>query len=297
MTLPDALVDPNGEAWARLCRDAIQRHGGPLAFALACEVDLDRSTIKCRSSGGVSLTIGRVRLDDGSVARGEFKTGTCALHGYGVVTSPNGRVREGEWVDGRLHGMGLVLDDQGFTSVGIYINDLPVGRFFGARHDEAVALDRWLPPQEAADSTTYGFASEWSACGQTTKTEARADGSRDDSQVCRHWANGDCALERWVGGTLIGLTFTIAPAAGGPVRLAHGATLSPIKWRIHKHAPTAGCLYGGYTYVPADTESSEFVLFSAYILSGHSARDGGFCEARQRAFVDAICGATPNALP
>ncbi|AVK76900.1 hypothetical protein pmac_cds_212 [Pandoravirus macleodensis] len=266
VNLPDTLVGVYGKAWTRLQDEAIRRCGGPLAFALACEIDLDRSTVQHWSEDAIKVAVGRRRLDDGTILRGEFDAKTRNLHGYGVAVHPDGSVRQGEWTDGTLDGIAITRDSNGYTGIGIYLDDLPNGRFFYKGHGANIAIDHWLPYEKVA-----------------------SDGSTDDSWFDRRWPNGDHANERWHDGRLFGVSFAISPAAC-PGSLLTGACIEAINWRICKHEPTPDCPFDGYTYVPADTTSPEFALFSAYILSGRSAHNG-FCAARQQAFVAAITDA------
>ncbi|AJF98290.1 hypothetical protein TW95_gp1556 [Pandoravirus inopinatum] len=289
INLPGILVDARDKAWTRIQDEAIRRCGGPLAFALACEIDLDRSTVQHWSEDGVKVAVGCRRLDDGTILRGEFDTETHNLHGYGVAVHPDASVRQGEWVDGKLDGMAITRDSNGYMGIGVYLDDLPNGRLFYEGHGVKIAIDRWLPYKEVADGMAIGYESDRSPCGETVTAQVDSDGSTDHSWFDRRWSNGDHANERWYAGSLVGVSFVISPASW-PDSLLSGARVEGIDWRIRKHEPTPTCPFDGYTYVPADTASPEFALFSAYILSGRSAHNG-FCAARQRAFAAAIADA------
>ncbi len=41
-------------------------------------------------------------------------------HGHGVYTWPDGRVYDGQWVNGRQDGMGKYTDKEGITKVGMW---------------------------------------------------------------------------------------------------------------------------------------------------------------------------------
>jgi hypothetical protein len=289
INLPDILVDAPNKMWAHIQDEAIRRCGGPLAFALACEIDLDRSTVEHWSEDCVRVAVGRRHLDDGTIMRGEFDVETRNLHGYGVVVHPDGSVHQGEWTDGKLDGMAITRDSKGYTGMGVYLDDLPNGRLFYEGHGSKIAIDRWLPYKEVADGMVIGYESERSPCRETATAQILCNGSTDHGWFGRRWPNGDHASEHWHAGSIVGVSFMISPGSW-PDSLLLGARIEGIDWRIHKHEPTSTCPFDGYTYVPADTASPEFALFSAYILSGRSAHNG-FCAARQKAFVAAIIDA------
>ena len=195
------LVAPDLYHWRLFKSEAIDRCGGPPAFALACEIPLDRSTIEHVGLDGRSCESGVMcgaREVTGAANSSRAPTATmCST----VMASRPSTVRrgEGEWRLGKRHGLGRMILSQGGlgvftnqTSVGCWVNNEGNGRIYGIGPDGYQYVD------------CFGAASD--AVGRYVKHHegverfecAQHNTKKMEGPCGRRFPNGDEVIESWV---------------------------------------------------------------------------------------------------
>lgn len=235
--LPGTLAGgPEQRHWARFKADAIARCGGPLAFALACEVPLDQSTVEYRSGDHVLVRVGRVLGPDGAEYRGEF-----ALHSWNArqdtddgdatakESASSGDDNEKEKDDGgddgtpmpikpydndtvpSLHGYGIVRAPNGTVYEGEFVWGNRNG-MFRVSAESMISLRHYT--DDYINGTVYwasaqgeGFYDTWLPTGLTDAPDTRGcvrtllmNGCRVSSEVDGRWRLDGWCGRRWDNG-------------------------------------------------------------------------------------------------
>ncbi|AGO85083.1 hypothetical protein psal_cds_940 [Pandoravirus salinus] len=282
--------------WTTFKTRVIDRYGGPLSFALACEVhpDLvdqqrwDGATNDGPTNGNrLRPVVGKV-VDVDHVTRGQFVScdGRLQPHGYAIRHYRDGTAHEGLWSRGSwLRGY-------------VYRPPTP-------DRSSEVCLTPWGATGKRDFSVRWHT---WDADGRSRRhvrlygpSFARCAATpRDAWPTLRHrlyygaWApTNSCAVcicnfhnnDQYV---------QAVDGDGAPTILYYyidsvprGQMIANCAWTVI--APRSDSGYSGSVFYPSDTTSPQFKMMADYVLSGRSAE--AFSPAQQAAFVDAICAA------
>ena len=80
----------------------------------------------CLALPAAAQTVQRMQYDDGAAYEGTFRNGV--QHGHGSYTMPSGFRYEGEWIDGRIQGMGKATYPDGSIYEGHFTAGRPDGQ-------------------------------------------------------------------------------------------------------------------------------------------------------------------------
>ncbi|AJF97134.1 hypothetical protein TW95_gp0400 [Pandoravirus inopinatum] len=292
-------ISPQVDArwWRTFKASIIARYGGPLSFALACEVHPDRldqdrwarhvNINDDRDGDQLQVVIGKV-VHGGTnwiVTRGQFvkSDGQLVPHGYAVRQWHTGMTNEGLWHRGTWV--------QGYIySPPVHGRDATTHRVHGGLPDKidfSVTWHTWDAHGRPGRHVRYCGPStarrsgmprnqwphaQWPICyGGWTPTGACA------TCVCR-FHNGDQYVQVSDGNGVPTILYYYIDS------LPRGQLIGNCAWTIIAAQPDAA--YGGAVFYPADVGSPQFEAMAHYVLSGRSAE--AFSPAQQAAFVAAI---------
>ncbi|QBZ81507.1 hypothetical protein pclt_cds_921 [Pandoravirus celtis] len=290
-------VSPQIDAgwWRRFKTLVINRYGGPLAFALACEVHPDQ------------LDQGRWTRDDTGYADGDHPQ---VVIGKVVHGGTNWVVTRGQFIkcDGQLqpHGYALRQWHTGMTNEGLWDRGSWVQGYI------------YSPPVTGRDATTHRVHSgspekvHFSVTWHTWDAHARSGRhirhcgpptARRLAMPRAEWPHAQWPIYygKWMpsGPTATCLCrfnngdqyVQVSDCGGAPTilyyyidSLPRGQLIVGCAWTIIAAQPDAE--YRGAVFYPTDVESHQFKAMAHYVLSGRSAE--AFSPAQQAAFVAVI---------
>nr|UMO78473.1 hypothetical protein [Pandoravirus belohorizontensis] len=284
--------------WQRFKWSVISRYGGPLSFALACEVHPDTLDQERWIKGGDvdkeegnrdgPVVVGKVTESQGAgiTISGQliWHAGALRPHGYAIRrhacgTVYEGRWNRGSWIDGYIYRPPTSKCDSATRRVCPFsldkIDFTVTWRAWDAEGKSRRHVRHPGPP--SARRTAMSLA-EWPYPNYSVYCGRWAPSGACATCICR-FRNGDSYAEARDGDD------------GPPVILYYyidavprGQMIGNCEWTILPAEP--GATYTGSVFYPADVKSSQFQAMADYVLSGRSS--DAFSPAQHEAFVRAI---------
>jgi hypothetical protein len=296
--------------WRTFKTSVIDRYGGPLSFAVACEVH--PSLVDQERWSDNHLGSGHDGIGGGDGAHAE----PCVVVGKVITTGDSGTITRGQFLDlggDRLepHGYALRQWHTGMTYEGLWDRGSWIRGhvYFPPRtgDDDAVTHRSEGEPRKSDLDFSVAWRT-WDAHGKSRghvrhfgPPEARRTSMPRAQWPRRQWPiiygrwvpMGPCAV-CWCRFRNGDQYVQVADDHGSPTILYYyidglprGQIIGNCLWTI---VPAeAGSEYMGAVFYPTDTSSPQFEIMSRYVLSGRSAH--AFSPAQQAAFVAAICAA------
>lgn len=288
-----AQIDASG--WQRFKWSVISRYGGPLSFALACEVHPDTLDQERWIEGGDKdggnrdgpVVVGKVTDSQGAgiTVSGQlvWHAGALRPHGYAIRRHPCGMVYEGRWnrgswIDGYIYRPPTSKCDSVTRRVCPFSPDkidfTVTWRAWDAEGGSRCHVRHPGPPSArrvAMSLAEWPYPNYSVYCGRWAPAGACA------TCICR-FRNGDSYAEARDGDGPPTILYYYIDA------VPRGQMIGNCEWTI---VPAErGAVYAGSVFYPTDVKSSQFQAMADYVLSGRSSH--AFSPAQHEAFARAI---------
>ncbi|AGO82969.1 hypothetical protein pdul_cds_778 [Pandoravirus dulcis] len=278
--------------WHRFKWSVISRYGGPLSFALACEVhpdtlDQERWTKDDDDNKDGPVVVGKVTDGKGAgiTVSGQLVSHAGALrpHGYAIRRHPCGMVYEGRWncgswIEGYIYYPPTYKCDSATRRVYPFSPDkidfTVTWRTWDAEGRSRRHVRHPSPP--SARRVPMPLA-EWPYPNYSVYCGPWAPSAACAICICR-FRNGDSYAEARDGDGPPAILYYYIDA------VPKGRMIGNCEWAILPAEP--GAVYTGSVFYPTDVKSSQFQAMADYVLSGRSSN--AFSPAQHEAFVCAV---------